>query len=98
MNRIPIFDVEESESLTKNLSFVVGLDPETLFGIKPPPSRCSNVLRTVSIIVGGRSRSVCSTSNGFAEDPQASTMFTDYELSRKNVNDYRAYWCRAKIQ
>ena len=36
MNRIPIFDVEESESLTKNLSFVVGLDPETLFGIKPP--------------------------------------------------------------
>jgi hypothetical protein len=34
---------------------------------------------------------VCSTSNGFAEDPHASTMFTDYELSRKNVNDYRAY-------
>lgn len=28
-------------------------------------------------------------SNGFAEDPHASTMLIDYEFSMKNVNDYR---------
>ena len=34
MDRIPIFDMKKSESLTKNLSLVVGLDSETLLGIE----------------------------------------------------------------
>ena len=34
MNRIPIFDVEESKSLSKNLSLMVGLDSEALLGIE----------------------------------------------------------------
>jgi hypothetical protein len=33
MDRIPVLDVEESASLTENLSFVIGLDSETLLGI-----------------------------------------------------------------
>jgi hypothetical protein len=33
MNRIPVLDVKESESLTKDLGLMVGLDSETLLGI-----------------------------------------------------------------
>ena len=33
MNRIPVLDVEESESLAKNLSLVICLNSETLLGI-----------------------------------------------------------------
>ena len=81
MNRIPILDMEESQSLAENLGLVICLNSETL-AYSRPPRRCSKLLRRDSIIGCRRSRSDFWSDKGKAYSPPGPNVLMITEFVR----------------